>query len=102
MSIIVAATAIVDRISGNEIRQKTCHSLAPSSRADSSSDFGIPLYVAERTTMQKPVQIHTPTKISAKLLTHGRSISHPMGCPPNATTIPLSSPVCATVAGRKE
>ncbi|GAG96960.1 unnamed protein product [marine sediment metagenome] len=60
------------------IRQKTCNSLAPSTRDASKSSFGIPLYDADKITIQKPTHIHTPAKISAKLFTV-LLISHPTG-----------------------
>ena len=99
MTMVVVTTTTVGQMDGRLTRQNTCHSLAPSTRAASSSSFGMPLYAADKMTMQKPVQIQTPTAMSAKLLIHGRSTSQPTGSPPSATTMALSRPICGSPAG---
>ena len=58
------------------IRRKTCHSLAPSTRAASSSSVLMPFRPADRMTIAKPVHIQTPTMIRAKLWS-GRSFPDP-------------------------
>ena len=72
MTIVVATTAIV----GSEQRQgdprKTCHSLAPSTRAASSSSVLMPLSAADRMTIAKPVHIQTTTTIRAIVLSRAR------------------------------
>ena len=49
--------------------RKTCHSVAPSTRAASSSSGLMPLSAAEMMTMAKPVHIQAMTTISMKVLT---------------------------------
>ena len=99
MTMVVVTTITVGKMDGRLTRQNTCHSLAPSTRAASINSCGIPLYAADKMTMQKPVQIHTPTAMRAKLLIHGRSTSQPTGSPPKATTMALRRPICGSPAG---
>ena len=67
---VVTTTAMVDVICGRVIRQKTCTSLAPSTRAASSSSDGTPLMAAHSTTMAKPAWIQI-MMIMMKKLFHG-------------------------------
>src|SRR5665213_399144 len=68
MITVVATTARVGVSSGKMIPRKTCHSLAPSTRAASSSSALIPLSAAEMITMQKPVHIQVVTRTSRIVL----------------------------------
>ena len=68
MTIVVDTTARVGSSSGNMIRRKTCHSVAPSTRAASSSSALMPFSAAERMTIAKPVHIQAMTMISRIVL----------------------------------
>ena len=77
MMIVVETTAIVGSSSGNVISRKTCHSVAPSTRAASSSSALMPLSAADRMTIAKPVHIQVITMISRNVLKASVSIVQP-------------------------
>ena len=81
MITVVATTAIVGASSGSTIRRKTWPSLAPSTRAASSSSVLMPLSPADRMTMANPVSSQTPTMIRNRLF-QGCSMSQATGSPP--------------------
>ena len=76
------------------IPRKTCHSLAPSTRAASSSSVLMPLRPADRMTIAKPVHIQMPMKISAKLLSRLAPASSAIGPSPTSPMSALSVPIC--------
>ena len=78
MTSVVPITVSVGASRGTVTRKKTCSSVAPSTRAASSSSGGMPLRAAEVMTMANPVQTHTAAKIRAKLFTRW-SISQATG-----------------------
>src|ERR1700730_6120359 len=78
ITIVVTTTPTVGRNAGSVIAWNTCHSFAPSTRADSDTSIGIALSAAESTTRQNPVHTHTPTVIRATLFTAGAT-SHAIG-----------------------
>src|SRR5437762_4510353 len=79
MIIVVVTTASVGASKGTITRRKICSSLAPSTRAASSSSTGIPLSAAEMMTVQKPVQIQTAATMRAKVLSGGLLASQAWG-----------------------
>ena len=80
MMIVVETTARVGHSSGKMIPRKTCHSVAPSTRAASSSSALMPLRAAEMMTMQKPVHIQAMTRISRIVLKlKSLRVSHGLG-----------------------
>src|SRR5216684_5643673 len=90
---VVVTTISVGEIVGIVTFQKTFQGFAPSTWAASIISVGTFLIAAEMIVMQKPVDIHTPTRIRAMVLTCG-DVSHETGCPPSATSIALNSPIC--------
>ena len=99
MTMVVATTAIVGMSSGRVIRRNTWSSVAPSTRAASSSSALMPLSAADRMTMQKPVQIQAATTINATVLS-GASMSHGTGATPTLPSRPLRVPVWNVPGGR--
>ena len=100
MMIVVETTARVGRRSGKMIPLKTCHSVAPSTRAASSSSPLIPFRAAEMITMQKPVQIQVVTRISRIVLRlRPLRVSHGWGATPTDVTAALSVPVWGVPGG---
>ena len=83
MAMVVETVMIEPRIIGTITRTKSWRSLAPSSRAASSTSPDTPLIAAEKTTMAKPVWSQTRITISQKMLI-GLLVSHGIGSPPKA------------------
>src|SRR5581483_3840291 len=92
MTIVVVTTVMVGRMTGTVILQNETQALAPSTDAASSRSAGTFLIAAERIVIQKPVDIHTPTIISATVLMAG-SVSHETGWPHREVTSAFSSPI---------
>src|SRR5438093_3896918 len=92
MIIVVETTATVGSRSGNVVWRQTSSSVAPSTRAASSSSALMPLSAADRMTMQKPVQIQAATMMSMIVLS-GVSWSQAMGSKPTLVTTAFSVPV---------
>ena len=100
MMIVVDTTASVGSRSGKMIPLKTCHSVAPSTRAASSSSTLMPLRAAEMITMQKPVQIQVVTRTSRIVLKlKPLSVSHGWGPMPTDVTAALRVPVWGVPGG---
>ena len=101
ITIVVATTAMVGLRLGRTSRLKTCHSVAPSTRAASSSSAGMPFNAAERMTRQKPVHTHTPTAMSARLLV-SKFTSQATGRNPGRSAVRAAfrTPICGAPAGR--
>src|SRR5215813_10690304 len=91
ITIVVLTTVMVGRMTGTVIRQNETHAFAPSTLPASRRSVGTFLIAADRIVMQKPVDIQTPTMMSAVVL-NAVSVSHDTGCPPSAVTIALSRP----------
>src|SRR6266849_1775602 len=68
MIIVVPTTVMVGHSSGVTTSRMIWSSFAPSIRAASSTSVLIAFRLAEMMTMQKPVMLQMPTKISAALL----------------------------------
>src|SRR5678815_3273555 len=99
MTIVVETTAIVGVSSGNTMPLKTCHSVAPSTRAASRSSGLMPLRAADRMTIAKPVHIQAMTMINRKVLKAAVSVwSQEMGWKPKKVTMASSVPVCGCPA----
>ncbi len=94
---VVATTVMVGRIIGIITCQKSCHSLAPSTRAASSTSPGSPFSAADRMVMLKPVHSQIPTIIRAKLLI-GWLLMKATGWAPTPVIAALSTPICASLA----
>ncbi len=68
----VTATTEIGRLTiGTITRQKICVSVAPSTRAASSTSVLMPLMAAERMTVANPTEPQIPTAISAQFTVAG-------------------------------
>ncbi len=68
----VTATTEIGRLTiGTMTRQKICVSVAPSTRAASSTSVLMPLMAADRITVANPTEPQMPTAISAQLTVSG-------------------------------
>src|SRR6056297_1342878 len=101
MIIVVTTTTMVEEMIGTMIRQNTCHSVQPSIRPESMRFWSTPFSEAERMTMQKPVQIHTATAMSASVLNGGRLKCQADGSKFGTMLVSsaFSVPVCTSPAG---
>src|SRR3954454_14848901 len=96
ITIVVDTTATVGRSNGKTIFLNTCHSVAPSTRASSSSSALMPLSDADRMTIAKPVHIHVMTRMRKTVFRPRVSIwRKDTGPNPNTPRTPLRVPVWA-------
>ena len=75
---VTATTARTGASSGTVTRRNTCHSLAPSTRAASSSSRGTPASPAAISTIAKPAHIQTYEPMMAGVTSDGPSQSSPL------------------------
>ncbi|CAM5697520.1 hypothetical protein SHIRM173S_02156 [Streptomyces hirsutus] len=75
---VTVTTASTGASRGTVIRRNTCHSLAPSTRAASSSSRGMPASPAAISTIAKPAHIQMYEPTTAGVTSDGPSQSRPL------------------------